>query len=95
MPSGVLSCRREDDQKPVEILNFGFVKYVDPPTGAEYYYNEKEDYSTYDRPEGFKTQLDPFSTARFRRSKIPMQQTVHENLASDDDVMGTGGGGTS
>ena len=89
IPSGVLSCRRDDGQKPAEILNFGFVKYIDPETNYPYYYNEREDYSTYDRPEGFVTQIDPFATlgSRLRRSNIPnMQQTVME-----DDIMNTGG----
>ena len=60
VPAGVLSVRRDEDQMPVEKLNGGWMKYVDPESGHPYYYHEESDESTYERPSGFSTVADPF-----------------------------------
>jgi hypothetical protein len=63
-PAKVLTARRDEGQKPVENLNNGWVKYVDPESGHPYYWNEQKDESSYERPEGFATVADPFASAR-------------------------------
>ena len=60
IPASVLTARRDANEKPVSVLNNGFVKYYDEETGYHYYYNETIDESTYDRPENFSTNANPF-----------------------------------
>ncbi|GMH94269.1 hypothetical protein TrST_g13692 [Triparma strigata] len=60
----ILSSRRADDAVVEEFLNGGWCKYVDDATGYEYYYNEAEGTSTYDRPDGFQTHQNPFGGVR-------------------------------
>ena len=60
----ILSSRREADAVVEEFLNGGWVKYRDEATGYEYYWNESEQISTYDRPDGFTTHQDAFSSVR-------------------------------
>ncbi|GMH81538.1 hypothetical protein TL16_g08962 [Triparma laevis f. inornata] len=60
----ILSSRRGDDAVVEEFLNGGWCKYVDDATGYEYYYNEAEGTSTYDRPDGFQTHQNPFGGVR-------------------------------
>ena len=64
VPAASLADRRAEDQLPVEKLNGGWVKYVDPESGHPYYYHEESDESTYDRPKGFETVANPFASVR-------------------------------
>jgi len=74
-PAGVLSVRRDEDQLPVEKLNGGWQKFVDPESGHPYYYHEGTDESSYDRPEGFKTSADAFIEAR-KEGVMPTAETL-------------------
>ena len=61
----MMSTKRKASQKPVEILNGGFGKYIDEDSGYDYYYNSATDESTYDRPAGFATEKgDIFASVR-------------------------------
>jgi TPR repeat protein len=66
-PAALLSSRRASSQLPVEIMSSTsakFEKYVDPATGWPYYYNTTTGESTYDRPQNFRTEANPFASAR-------------------------------
>ena len=47
----------------MEVLNGGYVKYVDPDSGCPYFFCDASGESTYDRPAGFQTVADPFASA--------------------------------
>ena len=81
-PPGVLSVRRDEDQLPVEKLNNGYVKYIDPETSTAYYYNADTDESTYTRPEGFKTAADAFNSARKKAD-----EAIRDGVMPDADVL--------
>jgi hypothetical protein len=106
VPASSLSARRDRTQTAVERMNNGWVKYVDPATNYPYYWNEDTSESTYDRPEGFRTFNDPFSTMRMKkRGERPPPvtgYTISEEAESedaedkafgggDDNIMGTAG----
>ena len=55
------------------MLAVGWVKYVDPESGHPYFYNESTEESTYERPSGFSTAPNPFSSAR---SVLPPASTL-------------------
>ncbi|GMH80022.1 hypothetical protein TL16_g08367 [Triparma laevis f. inornata] len=65
----IVNKKRDGKQLPVEKINGGWEKYVDPESGGAYYYYKEGDYSTYDRPEGFSTSANPFSTLRDDNTK--------------------------
>jgi len=60
----LLTGRRSRAQAPAEVLEGGWVKYYDSEAGCEYYWNERTGVSTYDRPLGFSTVQDAFSSVR-------------------------------
>ena len=56
--------RRSKAQAPAEVLEGDWMKYFDDEAKCYYYWNETTQVSTYDRPEGFETRADAFSSVR-------------------------------
>jgi len=67
------SSARSAKQKPDETFNGGWQKFTDLESGHPYYWNETTDESTYERPEGFQTNANPFASARgsIRQTLLP------------------------
>ncbi|GMH53640.1 hypothetical protein TrRE_jg8793 [Triparma retinervis] len=84
-PPGVLNVRRDDNQLPIEKLNSGWAKYVDPESGHPYYYNEENDESTFDRPENFKTSADAFAEAR-KQGVMPSAEVLNSVRGEKDKI---------
>ena len=64
-PVHMLSARREKNQKPEEMLNYGWWRFTDPESRVEYFWNELSGESQYERPFEYSTvKGDVFATAR-------------------------------
>ncbi len=85
-PASNLSARRGKRQKPQQVLNNGWVRYVDPESNYPYYYNEGLDLSQYERPEGFETSANPFGTVRMRAAP-PTLGGIGEGSEEGGDAM--------
>jgi hypothetical protein len=81
----ILSSARSAAQTPDEILDSGWQKFVDPESGHPYYWNSNTDESTYDRPEGFQTNNNPFQSARgSARQTLPPASLVSSRRSSNE-----------
>ena len=90
VPAAALTVRRDERQLPVEKLNGGWVKYVDPESGHPYYYHEENDESTYDRPKGFETVANPFASVRSsgnKRSDIGPRSATKMSARRNDEQL--------
>ena len=77
-----MSARREDEQLPVEKLNGGWEKFVDPDSGHPYYFNEETGESMFDRPSGFATLANPFASTRSTKSSASAAPPVAAGVLS-------------
>jgi hypothetical protein len=90
LSAGMLSMHRQNtkNKEPEEKLNGGWSKYHDDETGWYYYWNEVSCESTYDRPVGFETIVDPFAVARRDdEEEVKVSQKVKIKAESKRKVM--------